>query len=311
MGVGGITPSAEFHAHKNKSSSGLDEIMRIDWKDDGYNQAIGDGVKISFFVAEETGSSEGAYIGVVKTDAADGNISTALVLATGLEGGSVSEAMRIDENGNVGIGDTTPTVELDVNGEIRPTVCSTIGTLGYILLDEQTNTAMGEATFDLSINLDNQSTDTFATYKIFASGQLDGDSGGEYLFRGRFIDTVGNMSTSSGYWAQVNDFGGAEKFSGLANHFRLMILDLGATIRAFTGDYTLRLSADEECNQIIGQTSSVRGNGTEIFCQNVAGGLNQTSSITTRITGMTFSFVNIDTGTPTNNFLNVRVYRLL
>ena len=339
LGVGGITPSAIFHALKVKSSSGLDEIMRIEWREESYNQATGDGVKICFYVAEDVGSSEGAYIGVVKTDGTDGSNSTAMVFATGLEGGSVSEAMRIDENGNVGIGDTNPSVALDVVGAINSTtnittstgdiiatdgdvkadvvtgevytgVCSTIGTLGFILLDEQTDESMGEGSYDMTISLNNQSTDRFATYKVFFQGEVDGD-GGVSGVQARFIDNGTDITGSTDYWKQLNLFSGTVLLNDNAdNNMNFLVLPANTNLHFFSGEITVTTHTNPNYCKIFGQATSVRDAGDNRYSQNVTGGMLTAVGTLTGITGMKLGFINNDTATFASK-LYVRVYRLL
>ena len=75
--------------------------------------------------------------------------------------GGATERMRIDSNGNVGIGDTTPSQKLDVNGNVR--VDGAIYVADRIYHDGDTNTHIR---FDSN---DNISLNTFRRSSLGSS----------------------------------------------------------------------------------------------------------------------------------------------
>ena len=197
-----------------------------------------------------------------------------------------------------------------VTGEVYTGVCQTIGTLGYILLDQQSLTGMGDGTYDVTVDFDNQSTDTYALYKMFLTGFIDGDGGGDYIINARFIDTVGTISTSAGYYTEVYVASSTTALvDTTATVMNLLRIGSSTTVRRFLGEYTVSLSSTPEDCKVLGGITTARGAGSSSNRYNIAGGLTSASSITTRITGMTFAYVNSNVAT--NNPLRVRVFRLL
>ena len=260
----------------------------------------------------------------------NGTNDFSLVLST--YDGTLTDQMTIQKNGNTTIsgsisgtiitattGNITSTsgdiiatdgdVKADtVTGEVYTGVCSTIGTLGYILLDEQSVTDMTNANFDLTLNLDNQSTDEFALYKLFIHGALDGD-GTDYTIEARFIDTVGTISTTNGYYRCLNAFNGTNLINNTGTKMKLGYWGAATTERYYDANYTIHLSTDVKFCRMSGQITSARGDGTSIACTNIGNGMTTNASITTRITGITFAYESINDGFA--NPLHARIYRLL
>ena len=124
VGIGTADPSALLSLHyEPESSQGLKELLRLSWNDGSYDTLKGDGTKISFNtsnVNNSPGNVEGGYIGVMKANAVEANKACDYTVALN-NGTSVVERLRILSTGYVGIGDSTPSYELDVTGDINLT----------------------------------------------------------------------------------------------------------------------------------------------------------------------------------------------
>ena len=122
LGVGTSDPAALLHLHFDpEASQGLKELLRLSWNDANYDTLKGDGTKISFNTSNTNnfpGGEEGGYVGVMKANAVEAD--TECDFSLGLNNGtSVVERLRILSTGYVGIGNDTPTHELDVAGDIN------------------------------------------------------------------------------------------------------------------------------------------------------------------------------------------------
>jgi len=319
VGIGTITPSALLHLEEPlvTGGSGAIEILRLAWNDSlGENQATGDGVKISFHtssVNNALGTTEGASIAALKGNGGEADTATDLIFSVN-NGTVVSEAMRILDTGNVGIGHNNPSIALDVDGEIGGVggslVCQTIGALGYILLDEQSTTTLSNANFTgFTVDFDNQSTDAFAVYKMLLFGNFDGNGSTPFI-RAQFIDTVGNISGSNNYQTTVIGWSGATINNTRLDSF--YVINRGSNssnIFHFSGDYTIHLGNSTFENRMIGQHEMNVADGTASIVRNVSASITNVATVNTRITGMGFQAFNVNTGN--DRELRVRIYRLL
>jgi len=111
VGIGTTSPGAKLDV--SSTTGGKIRLTRTD------TQVIADEVagEIAFYTTDITDANENAYIRAVKDTLAVGTVPLDITFGTGV-GGVVDERMRILYNGKVGIGTTTPTSKLDVNGAI-------------------------------------------------------------------------------------------------------------------------------------------------------------------------------------------------
>lgn len=103
---------------------GAIELLRLAWNDSlSQNQETGDGTKISFHtsaVNNDLGTTEGASIAALKANGSESDTANNLIFSVN-DASTVSEAMRIRCDGNVGIGAINPSEQLQVNGNIKTT----------------------------------------------------------------------------------------------------------------------------------------------------------------------------------------------
>jgi len=154
-------------------SSGLNDVIAII----GGGQALGDGPSIAF-----NDYWRGSYtdwtigkIGAVY-DGSDEVYEGSLVFYTNNGGNkdTISEKMRITYDGKVGIGTTTPTAELDVNGSINVTGNGNV-TASYFIGDGSQLTGISGADYNFTTNNFNGSG-SFTTTGLGTFGSLDVDT---------------------------------------------------------------------------------------------------------------------------------------
>ena len=123
LGIGTTSPSSKLHITATHSDTNLiDNLLTLEAVEkSGQDLQPGDGLGILFKVPvgnNET-SAIGARIAAVREGGTEAATSTELVFEVSQEDETLDEAMRIDRDGNVGIGAANPGERLDVNGRIR------------------------------------------------------------------------------------------------------------------------------------------------------------------------------------------------
>jgi hypothetical protein len=122
-GLGTSSPSTKLDISSLNTPSAVNNTLRFTDTDTvaANNQFNG---KIEFYTSDTTGAGVRSYIAGITDTAGDGKIifGTALGSDTSLTGGTTTgERMRIDENGYVGVGITSPLYTLDVSSGVETT----------------------------------------------------------------------------------------------------------------------------------------------------------------------------------------------
>jgi hypothetical protein len=124
VGIGTTSPTSLLEISKQLSAaSAIDYPYTISSRDDAnsINQAGGEGVGIKFRIAGNAATTPGdslvgASIAAIRESASDTDSSTGLGFFVTQNDETLDEAVRIDHDGNVGIGTTSPIGNFNING---------------------------------------------------------------------------------------------------------------------------------------------------------------------------------------------------
>jgi hypothetical protein len=253
-------------------------------------------------------SGTGNFINFVATGNSTGNWNSNMTFSTRPSGGSPTEAMRINSQGYIGIGNTAPTAPLDVTGAtkisgittISNTTSSTSTTTGALVVSGGAGIAgtmfVGG---DVDITSTSASTST-TTGSLVVSGGV-GIAGNTYL--GGTLSIAGG--TPGAGKVLVSDANGLASWSANSNGGVSSVTS--STTMAATDNYNLIVFSGSTASQIITLPSAVTvGAGREITIKNIASvsvavaataGYLISDSTTTTATGL-----NIGTE-PSNNWI--------
>jgi hypothetical protein len=119
VGIGTTAPATKLVLAGNNSGLAENNTLRF-WDTDGTTEANQQLGKIEFFSSDASSPGAGvkAYIGAFAEDTTP---DVYLSFATDTSTGTATERMRITSAGNVGIGTSSPTQPLDVNGNVAIT----------------------------------------------------------------------------------------------------------------------------------------------------------------------------------------------
>jgi hypothetical protein len=182
VGVGTTNPLSQFHVNGASVLPGTYHQILVTSND---SAAIDKGGSISFG-GSYTGTTPTHWAGISgrKENVTAGNYAGYLALETRANGGNLTEQMRIDSAGNVGIGDTTPDGKLDV----EPTGAVTAASYGVHLSNLTTN----------------GTTDGINKYGLYitSTGAWAGAAGAATNNYGLYVNTVsGGDNNYSAYFA--------------------------------------------------------------------------------------------------------------
>jgi hypothetical protein len=123
VGIGTTSPSTKLHVFGNDANLRLTES---DWKNGSGQQG---GPYLEFALGGNTSEQSFVHARIRSIDryTAGGAFHGALSFLTS-SAGSLGERMRIEYNGNIGVGTTTPSAKLDVVGDVKITGSHTVTT---------------------------------------------------------------------------------------------------------------------------------------------------------------------------------------
>lgn len=120
VGVGTTAPFTKLQVSQANAKSATGAWQMLSFDTTSQTTGVGGGVTFGGF---KTGTSAAEFFAAIdgyKENSTAGNAAGALRLHTQVAGGTgLVERMRIDSSGNVGIGTTSPSQKLQVNGNIR------------------------------------------------------------------------------------------------------------------------------------------------------------------------------------------------
>jgi hypothetical protein len=120
VGIGTSSPDAILTVSKASTSTTIGGSTAITKVINSQSSALGETAGIEFFNRSTSGSAKLAGVYGVYTEFNSTGYGGALAFATEASGGTnVTERMRIDSSGNVGIGTSSPAHKLDVAGSLR------------------------------------------------------------------------------------------------------------------------------------------------------------------------------------------------
>jgi hypothetical protein len=151
---------------------------------DAYNANPASGIVQKFIYTSGGSYTTGSGISFLKENAVDGEYGTAIALATRTHGaGAMAERVRIDSDGNVGIGTENPTKKLEV-------VDTSAGSTTTPLLLTNVGGSTDDTGVQLAYNLfDTANTYTTAALKSYRAGSAN------YPFQIRVTDNDGVLQT--------------------------------------------------------------------------------------------------------------------
>lgn len=123
IGIGTSTPLRPLHLAQAAAAGGNTAPMMIQRINSSGTPSANELTMIQFLLPNSAGTGVvGADFGATLSDVTPGSEKGAIVFRTTNNGGTlIPERMRIDPNGNVGIGTSTPSAAMDVKGVIRAT----------------------------------------------------------------------------------------------------------------------------------------------------------------------------------------------
>jgi len=214
VGIGTSSPAAKLHVSNAAGTSAYAEIARL------ANTSLNSGTKLTFYGVQGSDASAklSGAIGFNQTSNSDSNGQPAFIIETG-NNGSITERLRIDSAGNVGIGTSSPAVKLDVVGAISSTTDATLSgvRVGKGAGAVGSNTAVGSVALNANTTGTNNTASGFQVLRNNTTGTNNTANGVNALNS----NTTGGSNTASGVSAlNSNTTGNQNTASGLQALFR-------------------------------------------------------------------------------------------
>jgi hypothetical protein len=242
VGIGTASPSGRLNLAVGASTSC---VLRFTANNTG--TGAGDRGRLDFYSADNSGV---AYqLGYMDYDRADGTGTASYIAWANRKAGTVSESMRIDSSGNVGIGTTSP---------------STYGQLA--VYSSSSNVEIAAVTDGAS----------YATVRVQNSSrrysmQIRTDQSNAWVLRDEnaaanrlLVDTSGNLLFNSGYGSAATAYGCRAwiSFNGTGTPAIRGSGNISSITDNGTGDYTLNFStAMPDANYAVNLTSRITSTG--------------------------------------------------
>ena len=141
VGIGETAPGAPLHIKKAATTASSPfELLRLEVEDGGVDLVSGMGASIDFYMPHDSASFRGAYIAAQKESSPDDAESIGLRFGTCANGATVQTNMVLDEDGNLGIGTTSPVGTLTINASSLNPIASLGGQSNYALVIQGSDT---------------------------------------------------------------------------------------------------------------------------------------------------------------------------
>lgn len=190
--------------------------------------------------------------------------------------------------------------------ELKADSVQTIGSLGYILLDEQSYT-LTTSFVNSVFNLDKNSTDNFAMYRFIFMGEFVSNASQPQI-QLEFRDLSGQISAATSMIRDIYNFNGSSVFSGQSNNITIGHYNVNTsnTFR-YNGFLDMTLTNTNEITTTGQSFSHTKDNtATEKLSLNINGSLYSNTTISTRITGFGVRYQNGTSGS-----IKGRVFRMI
>jgi len=229
-----------------------------------------------------------------------------------------SESLNITGNSNIGgvltiTGGLTLKNTLDVTGEIKATICNTIGGVGHILVDSISTTGLSTINYitnKLTFNTISSMENDLQHYMIHIRGEITGD-GNQPNISWRAIDIIGEINDENSYHNEIVTNTGSSIISSSRNTYGDLIWSEGSTneIRIFTSILNIWVgtSLRPYDTSIIGESKCYSIDGITSQNNKISSSLTSFATINTNLSGIGF----ISKNSNENTKFHARIYRML